>query len=130
MTELTTSTGYSRCVSGLSDRYLEIVRVPKGDVPGRGKYFKAGGTRSVFTFRERESGGFDGTQRNGRPFILEPIVREHKTIGFVWTMPDEYPCFKAQFGVSETARALLAKCRLGAWRRFSKMKSAPAGELF
>jgi len=110
MTELTTSEGEKR--TNLRDRYLEIQNFPTENEPGRGKYFKCGQVVSIFTFSGGESGFFDAEQRNGRPFLLEPIVQNDHPIGFIWTMPGEYPCFEAQFALSEAARVELAESRM------------------
>lgn len=110
MTELTTSAGDKR--AECRDRYLEIQRFPTEEHPGKGKYFLRGEVRSVFTFAGGETGVFDSVQRNGRPFHLAPIVENDKPVGFVWTMPEEYPLFEAKFGLSEAARKELSEIRV------------------
>merc|ERR1711964_714228 len=123
-THITTSEGEKR--ENTRDRYLEIQSFPTADSPGRGKYFKMGRVESVFTLTDPwQDGTFLGEQRNGRPFILNPIIQDDKPTGFVWTMPDEYPLFVAKFALSEAARKDLAEERISrrensAYGRFLK----------
>jgi len=86
----------------ISGRFLVISEFPEGDKVGRGKYFVKGRLKSFFTFWDDHDGistTFDGKQRNGRPFRLVLKVDESGApIGATYTMPDEYPEFKAVFG--------------------------------
>merc|ERR1711964_184505 len=126
MTERTTSEGEKR--SDCRDRYLEIQRFPTPHRPGRGKYFFKGEVWSVFTFSGGESGVFDSKQRNGRSFTLAPIIKDEKPVGFIWTMPEEYPLFEARFGISEAARKKLSEIKTrsrsnSAFGRFQRKRS-------
>merc|ERR1711964_822659 len=126
MTERTTSKGEKR--SDCRDRYLEIQRFPTAHRPGRGKYFFKGEVWSVFTFSGGENGVFDSKQRNGRSFTLAPIIKDEKPVGFIWTMPEEYPLFEARFGLSEAARKELSEIKTrsrsnSAFGRFQRKRS-------
>merc|ERR1711964_818463 len=98
-----------------SGRYIEVARFPTEDQPGKGKYIIGKDVRSVFFFKGGEEGnGFDAKQANGRPFCLAPILECDKPVGFIWTMPEEYPKFEARFGMSEEAQEL-SKGRKPVW---------------
>merc|ERR1712139_475599 len=57
------------------------------------------------------NGCFVGRQRDGRAFKLSPIVPGHLPAGIVWTMPEEFPLFKACFGLSRKAENEVEKIR-------------------
>merc|ERR1711964_540094 len=61
-------------------------------------YYCKGKIQSRFTFLPGDGENFDGLQKNGRTFSLSPVKEDEETIGFVWSMPSEYPLFKVVFG--------------------------------
>merc|ERR1719159_2375966 len=104
--EMITSSGNKKSEEQLNGRYLEIIKFPDQDGPGRGKYFVDGKIRSVFSFSGGKKGFFNAKQQNGRPFRLEPVVDERsEPIGFNWTMPGEYPHFQCKFRLSTSGAA-------------------------
>merc|ERR1712139_35312 len=117
LTSLTTSHGRDR--KDLSNRYLEIRKLPKDGLAGKGKYFVNGEIHSVFTFQPDENGDFVGRQRDGRSFKLSPIVPGHLPAGITWTMPEEYPLFRACFGLSREAEDEVEKIRASRLRQTS-----------
>merc|ERR1711964_200151 len=114
MTELTTSTGQKRF--SLQGRYLEIQRFATASDPGKGKYFKGGKMKSVFTFGEDGM----GEQRNGRPFSLQPIMKGGQTIGWIWTMP-EYPFFEAKSDGGSFLKPLVRQQQSSLWKFKQRM---------
>merc|ERR1712096_297043 len=64
-------------------------------------------------------------------FVLAPLVKKDKPVGFIMTFPDEFPRFEARFGMPDAAKQGLAQakaaCRrqssLGKWQqKFQNLK--------